>query len=170
MVIHTERLRLIPCDAAVARAALEAPWRLPTLLGVRVEGQWPPPDLAEVLPGYVDALEIDPSLLGWGVWLILDEPGELLLGDVGFKGPPDEEGRIEVGYGILEPFRSRGFATEAVLALIDWARLQPGVEEVTASSLIENRASARVLAKAGFSRLGVEEGVVSWRLAVSSRP
>lgn len=170
MVIYSERLRLIPCDAEVARVALATPSRLPALLGVRVEGEWPPVDLAEVLPGYVDALTIDPSLLGWGVWLILDRAGEVLVGDVGFKGPPDDEGRVEVGYGILEPFRGRGFATEAVLSLIEWAADRQEVREVTASTLVENRASARVLVKAGFSRLGVEEGIVSWRLAVSSRP
>lgn len=164
MVIYSERLRLIPLDAAVGRIALERPWQLGEALGVRVEGDWPPADLVEILPGSLDALELDPSLLGWGVWLILDRAGEVLVGDVGFKGPPDEEGRVEVGYGVLPPHRGRGFATEAVVALIGWAAGQRDIREATACSLVENTASARVLEKAGFERLSIEEGIVSWSL------
>ena len=50
-----------------------------------------------------------------------------MVGDCGTFGPPDDEGRVEIGYGLAAPFRGRGIGTEAVGALADWVAAQPGV-------------------------------------------
>lgn len=65
----------------------------------------------------------------------------------------------EVGYWIGQPFWGQGYATEAVKGLLGLAFDGLGVNGVHAAVMAENVASARVLAKAGFSRLG--EGVGS---------
>ncbi|MCR8645106.1 GNAT family N-acetyltransferase [Paenibacillus sp. N1-5-1-14] len=49
---------------------------------------------------YLDGLQADPSLLGWGVWYIIRTEDGQVIGDTGFKGKPDEKRAIEVGYGI----------------------------------------------------------------------
>src|SRR5690554_3368428 len=87
----TGRLCLVPCSAAVAREADSggAP-AVEALLGIRVNSSWPASDLREILLGYAEALEEDPSLRGWGLWLILDGSGKELIGDLGLKGKPDE--------------------------------------------------------------------------------
>ena len=74
----------------------------------------------------------------------------LAVGSIGFFGPP-EDGEVEVGYGLVEDVRGRGLATEAlrcVLAETD----RVGVR-VRARTEPTNRASVRVLAKAGFTEL-----------------
>ncbi len=163
--IHTARLRLIPCTAAVARAAdAGGAAAVSSWLGVVVDPSWPSADLREVLPGYADALERDPGLLGWGVWLILDGRGANLVGDVGFKGPPDSAGEIEIGYGVVVPHRRRGLATEAAAALIEWAWRQPGVQRITARCFEFNEASIAVLRRLGFHLRGSEEGILEWEL------
>src|SRR5260370_30107928 len=44
----------------------------------------------------------------WGMFqIILRETGEV-IGDIGFHGPPDETGTVEIGYGIVEQCRGRG--------------------------------------------------------------
>ena len=69
---------------------------------------------------------------------------------IGFKGVPDGQGEVEIGYGIDPDFRSKGYTTEAAGMLIDWALQQPSCLVVTAWSDKENRASARVLEKVGM--------------------
>ncbi len=56
-------------------------------------------------------------------WKIETLSGEA-VGGIGFKGPPDRNKNnfaVEIGYGIDEAFRCKGYATEAVLAMCDWA-------------------------------------------------
>jgi [ribosomal protein S5]-alanine N-acetyltransferase len=165
-VLLTPRLRMLPCDAVVARAAVEAPETLSSLLGLRVDPEWPSEDLVEVLPGYADALEGDPSLLRWGFFLVLDRSGRRLVGDAGFKGPPDEDGAVEIGYGIVSPFRGRGYATEAVRALVAYARRQSEVREVRATCYSSNAPSRRVLEKSGFRHVGTEGALLDWSLTI----
>ncbi len=154
----------MPCDAATARTAIQDPERLSTLLGLHVDPEWPSEDLLEVLPGYADALELDPALQRWGFYLVVERRGGRLVGDAGFKGPPDEEGAVEIGYGIVSPRRGRGFATEAVAALLEAARRDPSVRSVRATCYASNGASRRVLEKSGFRLVGKEGGLLDWAI------
>lgn len=163
-ILRTERLQLIPCPAEVARAAVgEGAAAAARLLGVEVHPAWPPADLLEVLPGYADVVEIDPRWCIWGVWLALDAAGTRLVGDAGFKGPPDSDGSVEIGYGVMEDLRSRGYATEMVRALVGWA-FERGVKRMQARCLPTNLASQAVLKKVGFRRVGEDEGIQEWEL------
>jgi len=167
----TARLRLLPCDAAVARAAVEAPERLPELLGLPVDPAWPSEDLLEVLPAWAEALELDARLQRWGLFLVIERESGALVGDVGFKGAPDERGIVEIGYGIVPSRQGRGFATEAVAALIAWARLHPEAREIRAACYASNRASRRVLEKCGFRHFATDGSVLDWSLPLRrSRP
>lgn len=87
------------------------------------------------------------------------------IGDLSFKG--FENGVAEIGYGINEEFRCKGYATEAVTALSHWAFFKPEVERIEAETEESNEASKKVLVKSGFVRMGIngEEGprYVLWR-------
>jgi RimJ/RimL family protein N-acetyltransferase len=74
----------------------------------------------------------------------------LVVGGIGLFGPP-EDGQVEIGYGIVESRRGRGYATEAARALIEAALSLPGVTEVVAGVDPGNPASVRVLEKAGLT-------------------
>lgn len=74
----------------------------------------------------------------------------LFVGAVGFGGPADG---VELGYGIGRPFWGRGYATEAVRAVIAHAR-DLGVRSVEACTFPTNPASTRVLQKCGFENRG----------------
>ena len=94
----------------------------------------------------------------YAVWLIGRKNGGR-IGELCFKGlSPD--GTAEIGYGLLPEFRGKGYATEAVKAVVEWALGQPGVTAIEAETDAENTASQRVLAKAGFVPTGTrgEEG------------
>lgn len=94
----------------------------------------------------------------YAVWFIRLKSGET-VGDYCFKGLlPD--GSVEIGYGLLPEYWGKGYATEAVIAAVDWARKQPGVRQIEAETDPDNAASQRVLEKAGFIPNGIngEEG------------
>ena len=71
------------------------------------------------------------------------------VGDLCFKGL-SPEGIVEIGYGMNPAYEGRGLMTEAVKAMVRWASRQPGVREIQAETDPGNRASRRVLEKAGF--------------------
>ncbi|MGG7507069.1 GNAT family N-acetyltransferase [Plantibacter sp. YIM 135249] len=76
-------------------------------------------------------------------------PEGLSIGGIGFFGPPDEEGRAELGYGLVESVRGSGLAAEALRALTD-AAFRTGAHIIEADTAVENIASQRVLLNVGF--------------------
>ena len=93
------------------------------------------------------------------IWMIEKKDGTH-IGECCFKGiSPD--GSAEIGYGISEEHRGRGYASEAVNAVAEWALSQHRVCRVEAEAQAGNRASIRVLQKCGFLPTGEtgEEGL-----------
>ena len=44
-----------------------------------------------------------------------------MIGSIGFHGAPDDHGRLELECRIHPAHRGRGYAAEAMTALVDWA-------------------------------------------------
>ena len=121
------------------------------------------PDIAYAFEkAYYEATN-DPDRYFWFTsWeLILTAESEI-VGGLCFKGPPDENGLVEVGYGIYETHRGKGYATEGLEALIKWAFSNQKVNAIIASIQPSNAASRNVLKKLGFSQGHDEEGLQWW--------
>ncbi|WP_232304599.1 GNAT family N-acetyltransferase [Microbacterium sp. XT11] len=71
------------------------------------------------------------------------------MGGLGFFGPPDENGRVEFGYGLVPAVRGEGLASEAVVAALEFAAAH-GARSAVADTDPANIASQRVLVKAGL--------------------
>ena len=100
----------------------------------------------------------------WGMFMIiLRETGEV-IGDIGFHGPPDEAGTVEIGYGIVEQYRGRGLAGESAVAICGLAWSRPEVTRIVARTEEDNPASAGVLRHAGFRDDGVADGLRKFSL------
>lgn len=87
------------------------------------------------------------------------EPGAL-IGSVSFTraGPAAPEATsAEIGWWLGPPYWGRGFATEAVSAMIALAFSDPALERLTAGAFAGNAASLRVQEKLGFVRIGTSE-------------
>ena len=109
----------------------------------------------EMLDGYL----AHPEQGEWyAIWMVTRRDG-VQVGDLCFKGL-NEDGSVEIGYGINDELQGQGYATEAVIAAVDWALKQNGVSRVEAETEPNNAASQRVLAKCGFVPNGLigEEG------------
>lgn len=66
-----------------------------------------------------------------------------------------EDHRCGLGYVLGKRYWGKGYMTEIVRAVADWALLQSFIHRVWAVADIDNIASARVLEKSGFEREGI---------------
>jgi ribosomal-protein-alanine N-acetyltransferase len=162
--IETQRLRLVPCTVAAAQAATADRAAFEALLGVRVPDDWPAEDLRDFLPVYGRIVDAQAARQGWGIWLMLNPAEGMLVGDIGFKGPPDDLHTVEVGYSVLPAFQRRGYATEAARAIVGWGLAQPGVRRIVANCQFDNAASIRVLEHAGMRQTGRDRDELTWEL------
>jgi RimJ/RimL family protein N-acetyltransferase len=145
--IVTERLRLRrsePRDAAAISAYRSDPevhryqgWERTDPEGVRQEIE----QMARRQPG-------EPG--GWVQLTVEEREGGVLVGDIGSSPAEGEPGVIKVGYTIAPALQGRGYATEAVGALVDYAFDTLGADVVRAYASADNAPSIRVAEKVGM--------------------
>ena len=156
IVQTTDRLRLVAGTKILAAAEIGDRAKFAELLGAFVPETWPPDNLRDVL-GYIYGLYKEhPEWEGWLAWYAvrIDNDYPVLCGSIGFKGPPDEQGMVEIGYSVLPEFQRQGLATEMVAAIVQWAKHQPSVRRIEAETNTDNKASIRVLEKNNFVCVG----------------
>ena len=87
---------------------------------------------------------------GWVQFSVVDRSSKQLIGDVGISRSEGEPDVMKIGYTMAPGFQGRGYATEAVRALIDYVFDMLGAHTVHAYASAENVASHRVAEKAGM--------------------
>ena len=92
---------------------------------------------------------------GQGLQLAITPKGKpnSLIGMVGI-GPSPDTGKPDLGYWLGTPYWGKGYATEAVHALIDAFFAYGEEDEITAYARVINPGSRRVLEKCGFAYQG----------------
>ena len=147
MKLETERLYIVPCTEERIQVANE-------------QGYNSGPHIV----GHVKNAKQDAAILPWGAWYVLRKEDDSFLGDIGFKGKPNENQTVEIGYGFIEKYWNQGYATEAVRELIDWAFKTGEVETIIAETLLDNYSSIRVLEKLHMKRVNATETMINWKI------
>ena len=134
MTIETERLLLYPISNEQITALIEDETNV------------------EIKAAYTEMFQNGikyPEERIWYVpWFIaLKKEPQVIVGDFCFKGFGP---MVEIGYGLRSGFCKKGYMTEAVRAVCEWALAQDGVSTVEAETDSDNTSSQRVLLKAGF--------------------
>ncbi len=170
IAIPTSRLILVATTLHAQRAELEDRDRFADAIDADVAPDWPPPLNDESTMRWVmDYMNANPGHDGWTKWyFLLSRPDgrALLIGNGGFTGAAGEDGTVEIGYSIVETHQRRGYAPEAVRALVAWAFAHSHVKRVIAHTLPDLTPSIRVLEKCGFRFVGdgSEEGTIRYEL------
>ncbi len=166
MVIETKRMLLIPYTIEQMHVALRDPAGAAQRIGARVCK----PDYLErfararIYSAKIHIMEADPdSWLFATYWQMVLKDTHSIAGEIGFKGPP-VKGEVELGYGTHEFYRNRGYMTEAVSALCQFACSQNSalILRVMAATEKRNYASQRVLEKCGFLCKKHQKGLLIW--------
>lgn len=102
------------------------------------------------------------TFTGFGWWVIEEKASGQFIGEVGlfdFKRDitPPLEGKIEMGWGLVERAARRGFAAEATRAVLQWAAKNLSGRPIYCIINPENAASIRLAAKLGFVETGSTE-------------
>ncbi len=106
----------------------------------------------DVSPAWLAQLRESPAADLWvHGFAIVHREDRLVIGTVGFKGPPDSDGMVEIAYGIVPAYEGRGYATEAAEAGTAFAFADERVRLVRSHTLPTINASTRVLEKCGFT-------------------
>jgi len=176
-MLTTNRLDLVPLAARDYLALMDGAESFTATFGVpSAQGVGEFMSSGEVSPQFMARLEAnreapaDPWSFGFA---LVHRDARLVVGMAGFKGPPAEDGTVEIAYGVAPSFRNQGLATEAARALVAFACADPRIRRVLAHTLREPNPSTRVLTKCGFTCRGdvedPEDGTV-WRWEWMGQP
>ncbi len=173
--IRTHRLELIPATLEILESDLRNRLLLSRHLCAAIPAAWPPPLIDEnVIREFIRmSLNTQNPLFAAWYW-ILDEKAagaRVLIGNGGIVGKEGEPDTAILGYSVLGDYQNRGYATEAVGALVPAIFSLPGISRIIATTYPHLVPSIRVLEKNGFSRTdhlptgtGAEEGTVCYLL------
>jgi len=169
--IESERLRMIPLTHEllqllhIGRAAMEqalgltpSHWQVDEFYQKEIDDAmvnfWLPKTLA------------NPNAFKWYTdWEIVLKSTNTAIGGMGFNGEPNEHSEAEVGYMIEKGHQNKGFATEALQLLINWAFTDNRVKSVIVHTYQDNLPSTRILVKCGFEEVKKdEEGLMTFQL------
>jgi RimJ/RimL family protein N-acetyltransferase len=155
--IRSERLDLVSLSPALVEAVLAGRREeAETQLSFPLPDLWPD-DVAPFLRMRLEQMRRDPEAQKWLIRALVLRGDEQMIGHAGFHGPPGTTGlapgKAELGYTVYPPFRGRGYATEAAVALMDWAESE-GVRQFVASIGPWNEPSLAIARKLGFTQTG----------------
>ena len=159
-IIQSPRLDLITLSPAIIRASLAINRaEAERLLGASLPAGWP--DCADLLELRLSQMEKDASYEPWSLRAMVLRSERLMVGHFGFHTAPGAEylepyspGAVEFGYTVYSPYRRRGYAREASLAMMGWAEQVHGIRKFIVSISPDNFASQALAAQLGFVRIG----------------
>ena len=173
LVLSASRLALLALDRELAGLQVSSRSAFFNAIAVLHEPLWPPaPFEAAAFEWAQRNLEHDPKGEGWYGWVLLANEGEAapprLVGVAALIGRPDEEGDVELAFGLCAQFKGRGYSAEAVRTLAGWA-LANGARRVVVHLDAEDFGAAQVLETSGF--LDTQEppypGVARWAMSAA---
>jgi RimJ/RimL family protein N-acetyltransferase len=168
-MLRTQNLGLVPLKHEQTKLYKYDQRLLAEQLGVNyLEPQNDPStaaDLTEATEFWITGTLDNPDHFEWYTnWLIILSDEKIIIGGIGFAGRPDTNGSTMVGYGLDVRFHGKGYATEALQAMIKWAFSHPSLNCLTAETPKNNPASQRVLEKNGFDKSEMKDELITWKL------
>lgn len=152
-MLETERLYLVALTAPQLTLWLEEASGLEQQLQCRYCGQPLEGFFRRIVSGQLPLVQQAGRMYVWRTfWWIVRKKDGMVVGTIDFKNPPNDREETEIGYGLGETQRGKGYITETAQTLCAWAMEQPGVRCILAETEPTNKASQNVLSRCGFAR------------------
>ncbi len=166
--LNTERLRILCLDLANFKSYIHEHGNFERNIGVQVTAESLPDELKKVFGSAYEQAMTDSSNYAWyTVWQIISKTDNCAIGGICFKGSPNINGEVEIGYGTEPAHQNKGYMTEAVQAIIQWAMKQDGVLHVIAETDKFNIASHKVLEKNEMRIYKETDSSLWWRYNIA---
>jgi len=167
-MIKTERLTLKPLTYQQLVKYIKCDNSLEVELRLNRTSRNVSPELKEaleqtILPNVKDESK---NYLYSTLWTAISKIDNKMVGDLCIVGEPNTEGEIEIGYGTYDEFKNKGFMTEAVSGIIEWAKTQLEVKAIVATTEKNNIASFKVLEKNNFIKIADTARLINWKLNI----
>ena len=166
-MISTARLNLFPLALNHLKTGLRSINELSTMINIPIVPTLFDGDVQRAVSMKIKKMEKEPvELHDWFTyWLIVIKEVNIGAGTVGFKGSPDLNGSVEIGYGLDEKFRCHGYMIEAVSELLAWAFSHSNCSVVTATQVLKNNfGSQKVLHHNRFNIKSEDEEYINFIL------
>lgn len=164
MIIQTERLKLTPLSPRLLKLWVEDIPALEKELSCSYEAEPLVGPFLDIVKGQIAITENDADNYLWhSFWFLIRKTDRVVVGSADFKGVTDDNGEVEIGYGLGKAFEHNGYMTEAVKAMCCWALKQTGVRHIIAETDTDSFASQRILKRCGFKKY-IEANTIWWRL------
>lgn len=146
--IITDRLIIIPLDKEQLELCINAYGEMEKTLGLNNTDTRQSERQKSVCKIRLNGVMDNPIRYMWfTVWIIVHKEENKIIGSAMIKGYPNQKGEVIVGYGVNESYRCKGYATEALKAMINWIFENPNAKIIVADTLKDNIPSHRVLQK-----------------------
>ena len=96
-------------------------------------------------------------------WEIILKSENKIIGSCGFKGFPNNNGEVEIGYMIKPSYQNKGYMTEALKEMVRFSFMHHRVNHVLAETPQDNFPSHRVLIKNDFEIFKEKENNFWWK-------
>ena len=167
-MIETERLILRPLTYEQLLKYSNLDNSLEEELNIEKSPRSISPELREALEDSIipSVGDLNKNYLYSTLWTVILKENNKMIGDLCFKGEPNIDGEIEIGYGTYFEFRRKGYMTEAIDGMLKWAKMQPEVLKVLASTEKNNISSQRILESNNFTKIGEADNIINWEFKV----
>ena len=115
-MIDTRRLTLIPLTLDQLRLYIADSYRLEQAMGIQKGRRVPVEPTKSIVTHFTIPRLKDKTLdpLLHTMWMAIDRQKQQFVAEAKFKGEPDEEGTVEIGYGTYPALQRQGYMTEMV--------------------------------------------------------
>jgi ribosomal-protein-alanine N-acetyltransferase len=153
--VRSQRLDLVAMSLELMEALLSGDReRAQAMAGYRIPQDWPA-GMESTLRFRIAIARKQPEALPLLLRaMVLRSDPATVVGRIGFHGPADDSGMLEIGYEVFPDHQRHGYAREAVIGMFGWARQDPAVRRFRATVSPDNAPSRRLVAGLGF----VEDG------------
>jgi [ribosomal protein S5]-alanine N-acetyltransferase len=170
-MIETKRLLIKPLSSDELKKLIESPSDLADEMGLipsqsLIDKEARNAILNDLLPNLSDP-EKDASF--YTMWIVIEKLKKAIIGGICFHGEPDENGEVEIGYGIDNNYMNKGYMTETISGIINWIRNKKEVRIIKAETDSSNISSIRVLEKNGFELVQQNDNMIILKLELTVR-
>jgi ribosomal-protein-alanine N-acetyltransferase len=163
--LESDRLQMIPLYKDNLRLLIEDRQKMEENLGLVISNVENEDSVKDAMKTSLqNVTENTEDYLWFTFWVIVLKEENRIIGGLCFKNRPNNNGEVEIGYGIQEEYRCKGYMTEALKEIIRWAFAFDCVSAVIAETEKTNLPSHRVLEKVGMRNYGKRKKMIWWKI------